>query len=221
MKQLFQVLSMFILVLAVSCTKTDTVDPSTADLLSVITTSDELLTLGQGTTGTVAGPLGGDTSGHHRDSVGRGRHGRHPNGGRGDSIAFADLPTAAQTYVNANLNGATVTRVEKITLPDGTVRYGVRLSDHTHFHFDATGALIADEPRGNGFVEITLAELPTAIQTYLTTNGHTTDISHIVKVTKTDGTVIYGVRLTNNTMITFDATGAVIPNPTRKRGHHH
>jgi hypothetical protein len=220
MKQLFQVLSMFILVLAVACTKTADVDPSTTDSLAVITTSDELLTLGQGATGIVAGPLGGDTSRHRCDSLGRGPHGRHPNGGRGDSIAFADLPAAAQAYVTANLNGATVTRVEKITLPDGTVRYGVRLSDHTHFHFDATGAVIVDEPRGNGFVEITLADLPTTIQTYLTTNGHTTDIAHIVKVTKTDGTVFYGVRLTNNTIITFDATGAVIPNPTHKRGHH-
>ncbi len=217
MKQLFQVLSMFILVLAVSCTKTSSVDPASLD---VITTSDELLTLGQGTSGTVAGPMGGDTSRGRCDSLGRGRHGRHPNGGRGDSIGFGDLPATAQAYLNANVNVTLIKRIEKITLPDGTVRYGVRLTDRTHYHFDATGALIVDEPRGNQFVEITLAELPAVIQTYLTTNGHTTDIGHIVKVTRTDGTIIYGVRLTNNTMITFDSTGAVIPNPTRHRGHH-
>ncbi len=218
MKQLFQVISMFVLVLAVACTKTDNVDPNST--LDVITTSDELLTLGQGTSGIVAGPLGGDTSRGRCDSLGRGRHGRHPNGGRGDSIGFADLPTVAQTFITANLNGATIKRIEKIVLPDGTIRYGVRLSDKTHYHFDATGAVIADEPRGTRFVEITLAELPTAIQTYLTTNGHTTDIAHVLRATKPDGTVIYGVRLTNNTMITFDATGAVIPNPKRGRGRH-
>lgn len=218
MKQFFQVLSMFILVLAVACTKSANVDPATS--LDVITTSDELLTLGQGPSGIVAGPLGGDTSRRRCDSLGRGAHGRHPNGGRGDSIGFANLPTAAQTYLNANVDITKITRIEKITLPDGTVRYGVRLSDHTHYHFDATGTLIADEPRGNAFVEITVAELPATIQTYLTANGHTTDIAHVVKVTKTDGTVIYGVRLTNNTIITFDATGAVIPNPTHRRGHH-
>lgn len=220
MKQFIQVLSMFILVLAVACTKTSdsAVDPAAS--LSVITTSDELLTLGQGASGTVAGPQGGDTSRGRCDSLGRGRHGRHPNGGRGDSIGFAELPAAAQAYLQANADVTKITRIEKITLPDGTFRYGVRFSDRTHIHFDAAGAVIVDEPRGNRFVEITLAELPTVIQTYLTTNGHTTDISHIVKVTKPDGTIIYGVRLTNNTMITFDSTGAVIPNPTRRRGHH-
>lgn len=218
MKQLFQVLSMFILVLAISCTKSSNVDPS-ADL-DVITTSDELLALGQGTSGTVAGPMGGDTSREHCNKVGRGRHGNHPNGGRGDSIGFGDLPAEAQAYLTANADVTLITRIEKITLSDGTVRYGVRLSDRTHYHFDATGAVIVDEPRGNKFVEITLAELPAAIQTYLTTNGHSTDIDHIIKVTKTDGTIIYGVRLTNNTIITFDSTGAVIPNPKRKRGHH-
>ncbi len=217
MKQLFQILSMFILVLAVSCTKTSSVDPSS---LEVITTSDALLTLGQGTSGTVAGPMGGDTSRGRCDSLGRGRHGRHPNGGRGDSIGFGNLPATAQAYLTANVDVTLIKRIEKITLSDGTIRYGVRLTDRTHYHFDATGALIVDEPRGNKFVEITLAELPAVIQTYLTNNGHTTGIDHIIKVTKKDGTIIYGVRLTNNTMITFDSTGAVIPNPTRKRGHH-
>lgn len=217
MKQLFQVLSMFILVLAVSCTKTSSVDPS-ADL-EVITTSDELLALGQGTSGTVAGPMGGDTSRENCNKTGRGRHGSHPNGGRGDSIGFGDLPATAQAYLTANVDVTLIKRIEKITLTDGTVRYGVRLTDRTHYHFDATGAVVVDEPRGNKFVEITLAELPQVIQDYLTANGHTTDISHVVKATKTDGTVIYGVRLTNNTMITFNAAGEVIPNPTRKRGH--
>ena len=218
MKQLFQFLSMFILVLAISCTKTSNVDPS-ADL-EVITTSDALLTLGQGTGGTVAGPMGGDTSRENCNKMGRGRHGNHPNGGRGDSIGFGDLPATAQAYLNANVDITLIKRIEKITLADGTVRYGVRLTDRTHYHFDATGTLIVDEPRGNKFVEITLAELPQVIQDYLTTNGHIANIDHIIKVTKKDGTIIYGVRLTNNTMITFDATGAVIPNPKRKRGHH-
>ena len=218
MKQLFQFFAMFILVLAVACTKTAGVDPSTE--LAVITTSDELLTLGQGTSGIVAGPFGGDTSRGRCDSLGRGRHGRHPDGGRGDSIGFAGLPASAQAYLTANVDVTKITRIEKITLPDGTVRYGVRLSDRTHYHFDAAGVLIPHEPRGNAFVEITLAELPAVIQTYLTTNGHTANISHIIKVTRTDGTVIYGIRLANNTIITFDAAGNVIPNPVRKRGRH-
>ena len=217
MKQLFQFFSMVALVLAVSCTKTSSVDPSSLD---VITTSDALLTLGQGTSGTMAGPMGGDPSRENCDKMGRGSHGRHPDGGRGEVIVFGDLPATTQAYLNANVDITKITRIEKITLRDGTVRYGVRLSDRTHYHFDAAGAVIVDEPRGNQFVEITLAELPTVIKTYLTTNGHTTDIDHIVKVTKPDGTVIYGIRLTNNTMITFDATGAVIPNPMRRRGHH-
>ena len=212
MKQLFQLLTVFALVLTVSCTKTSGIDPDNS--LDVITTSDELLSLGQGTSGSVSGPMGGDPR------SGKTRECRHPNGGRGEVITFGDLPANAQTYLNANTDVTLITRIVKITLKDGTVRYGVRLSDRTHYHFDATGALIVDEPRGNKFVEITLAELPQVIRDYLTANGHTTDIDHIVKVTKADGTVIYGVRLTTNTMITFDATGAVIPNPKRKRGHH-
>jgi hypothetical protein len=58
------------------------------------------------------------------------------------SITYNDLPAAAKTYLAANSDITKITHVIKITLPNGTIAYGVRFGDNKHFLFDAAGALI-------------------------------------------------------------------------------
>lgn len=138
---------------------------------------------------------------------------KHPNGMKGDSIPFTDLPTAAQTYINTNLGGVdSVKFVLKITLPDSTVEYSVRLTNGKHVHFDANGNIIT-KPKDN-FETVAFADLPTAVQTYLNANVDVTKIAQITKRTAPDGTTIYIVRLTDNTRVALDANGNVVTKPT-------
>jgi Putative beta-lactamase-inhibitor-like, PepSY-like len=58
------------------------------------------------------------------------------------SIAYNDLPAAAKTYLAANTDIAKITHIVKVTLPNGTIAYGVRLGDNKHLLFDAAGKLI-------------------------------------------------------------------------------
>jgi hypothetical protein len=63
------------------------------------------------------------------------------------TITLADLPAAAQTFLNANTTAANIVAIIKVTKPDGTFEYGVRLADNTRFTFNAAGAVIAN-PKG-------------------------------------------------------------------------
>lgn len=137
----------------------------------------------------------------------------HPSGVKGDSIAFADLPAAAQTYINTNNGGVdSVKSVLKITLPDGTIAYSVRFLNGTHTHFDANGAVVTKLK--DKFTTLAFADLPVAVQTYLNANIDVTKIAQITKRTTSSGTVVYQIRLTDNTRITLDEAGTVIVKPT-------
>jgi hypothetical protein len=137
----------------------------------------------------------------------------HPSGIKGDSIAFKDLPTVAQTYIIANNGGIdSIKSILKITLPDGMIEYSVRFLNGTHTHFDANGAVITKSK--DQFTTVAFADLPAAVQTYLNANIDVTKIAQITKKTTPSGTVIYQVRLTNNTRITLDEKGTVIVKPT-------
>ena len=200
---------------AVSCTKEDI----TADLFGDenATAVNELVATGSG------GP-GGDSTHTHtgtRTHRWKGGHRSHPGHSRGDSIAFAGLPEAAKTYLTGNLDTSKITRIAKVTLRDSSVRYGVRLSDGTHVHFDANGAVVATPTDRHVFTEITFAELPATAQTYVLSKTTADKIAIVTKVTKPDGTVFYGVRLTDNTHFAFDSTGAVVTKGSgrkRRRG---
>jgi hypothetical protein len=211
-KNLIGSLAFMAILFTVACTK-DAIDDLTTD--ATIVAVDELVTLSDPS----SGPSGVDSVRSPTDSsrCWRGGHGNHPGRIKGDSIGFASLPTAAQTYLNANTTVANIKRIVRITLPDSTIQYAVRFTDGTHLHFDAAGALITTTQQGHNFVRITLADLPAAAQTYLNANTTVANIVGIIKVTKPDGTFEYGVRFADNTRLTFNAAGAVIPNPTGGR----
>ena len=216
-KNLFGSLAFMALLFTVACTK-DTLDDLTAD--ATIVAVDELVTLSDPASGPSGGP---DSVRTPRDSsrCWKGGHGNHPSRVKGDSIGFSSLPTAAQTYLNTNTTVANIKRIVRITLPDGTIQYAVRFSDGTHLHFDAAGAVITTTHHKHNFVRITLTDLPAAAQTYLNANTTVANIVGIIKVTKPDGTIEYGVRFADNTRLTFNAAGAVIPNPTGGRRKRH
>jgi hypothetical protein len=213
-------LAFMAILFTVACTK-DAVDTVTSD--ANISAVNELVTLTEPPSGP-NGPTTPDSMHHNGDTShhcwGRG-HGEHPGRVKGDSIGFSGLPSAVQTYLLTNSDTSKIVKIVKITLPDGSFQYVVRLKDHTHLHFDAAGVYISTTTDNHHFVTILLADLPAAAQTYV--NAHTTaaNIAGIIKITKPDGTVIYGVRLTDNTRFTFDAAGVLIANPKDGRHGHH
>lgn len=214
-KNLFGSLAFMAILFTVACTK-DATDTITSD--AAIVAVDELVTLSDPS----SGPNTPDSVHVNGDSTRCWKKGRgnHPGRIKGDSIGFADLPAAAQAHL-LTLDTSKILRIVKITLPDGTFQYAVRMNDRTHIHFDAAGVVITTTTHDHRFTVIAFADLPAAAQTYLNTNTTVANIVGIIKVTKPDGTFIYGVRLSDNTRYTFDAAGALIPNPTGgRRGRH-
>jgi hypothetical protein len=201
----------------VACTK-ENLDSIVND--ANIVAVDELVTLSEPPSGPPPPP---DSTRSPRDSSNRcwGRgHGNHPGKIKGDSIGFSGLPSAAQTYLLTNSDTSKIVRIVKITLPDGTFQYVVRLKDRTHLHFDAAGVVITTTTDRYQFVTITFNDLPAAAKTYLNANTTVANIVAIIKVTKPDGTFVYGVRLADNTRFTFDAAGVKIDNPKGGRKGH-
>jgi hypothetical protein len=215
MKNFLKVSVFLSLMLAFACTKTNdgTPDVPTTDVAAdqVTLAVDEIVAMGAGGGGDTIPDRGRHGFGHR----GGGRH-EHPGGCKGDSITVNQLPAAVKTYLTTNNLLDSVKRIFKITLKDSanTVRYVVHLKNHKHLFFDANGALVAQPTRNHAFVTVAFTDLPAAAKTYLTTNADVTKITHIIKITKPDGTVQYGVRLSDNKHFHFDAAGALI----KKRG---
>jgi Putative beta-lactamase-inhibitor-like, PepSY-like len=219
-KNLLKVATLVGILFTVACTK-----ESSGDVLAdgSLTTVDELVVSGTG----AGGP---DSLGHHRDSTsghfwkgGGGKHGNHPSKVQGDSIGFSGLPAAAQANLIANTDTSKITRIVKITLADGTFNYVVRFSDRKHIHYDAAGVVLVKATKDHQFTEITFADLPAAAQTYLNANTTVANITTVVKITKPDGTIIYGIRMSDNTHFAFDSAGALLDTPTgggRRKGKH-
>jgi Putative beta-lactamase-inhibitor-like, PepSY-like len=155
-------------------------------------------------------------------SVSEGKH-------RGEEVTLADLPQAAQDYLAANVDVKTVEKYVKLTSPDGTKTvYIVKFIDKTvkPLAFDSAGAVVTLPPRGHrppgaghpGRGEtVTLADLPAAAQTYISTNNvDVTTVKAYVKLTTPKGTayvVIFKDRA--NKPLHFDADGNLVAHPTR------
>ena len=214
-KNFLRLATFIAVIFTVACTKEDI----SSDLFSddAVTAVNELVASGTG-----AGGPGSDST--HINGGGHGRHwkgghGNHPGRSRGDSIIFSGLPLAAQAYLLANTDTSKLKRIAKITLKDSTVRYAVRLSDGKHYHFDANGTIVVTPMDSHKFTEITFAELPAAAQTYVLSKTTAANVSVVIKITKPDGTVVYGVRLADNTHFRFDSAGAVLAQKSKKKRH--
>ncbi len=179
---------------------------------------EELLTSSTDTVHT--GGCNGMGRGKHH-GFGNDGHGKfnHPARLKGDSIGFAQLPQAAQEFINANKGGAAnTTRIFRVTLPDGSVQFSARFADKTHLHFDAAGAVLPVESRdGHKFNTVPFDSLPAKAKAFLLANTDTSKIVHIVSRKKKDGSIFFGVRTTEGGHFHFDAEGNIIPAPPRDK----
>jgi hypothetical protein len=214
MKNLVKVFAFLTVLLVFACTKEDTI--STANEVDAQTYAlNELTALTANGHDTVTGKKGcGNRDGF--GNMGKGRH-NHPDGIKGDSIGFGDLPQAAKDTLTASGAAATILRIVKITATDGTITYVVRFTDRKHIHFNASGVTIQVASKHHSFTAITIDELPAAAKAHVLANTTADKITHIIKITKQDGSIEYGVRISNNKGFYYDANGAVIAGPKRKR----
>ena len=223
MKNLLKVAAFMSVLLIFACQKTDTASPLTTDSAAQVAADELTVVVGTGGGGNAVDTARDDKRGGTKDDkhggFGKDEKGKcgHPSGMKGDSIGFNQLPAAAQAYVNANKGTATVSSVVKITGDNGVVRYAVRLSDKTHFHFDAAGALIPADSRGHKFTVIAYDALPAAAKAFLATKTDVTKITHVIQIVLKDGTVVYGVRTADNKHFLFDAAGNLLPTNPRKK----
>jgi hypothetical protein len=207
MKNVVKVFAFMCLVLAFSCVKEDSLtDTNAVDAQALI--FNELTALTANSHDIIEGKKGcGNKDGF--GNMGKGHH-KHPDGVKGDSIGFGDLPQAAQTILTASGDAAKILRIVKITAADGTLRYVVRLNDRKHIHFDAAGVVVVLPSKDHSFVAITIDDLPAAAKAHLLANVDSTKITHLVKITKADGTFEYSVRTSDKKHFHYDTNGAVI-----------
>jgi hypothetical protein len=224
MKNVVKVFAFMGLFLAFSCVKDNS---GTVEANAVIDTQSfamneltALTTNGGGAGGGSDTSKGGGMHGcGNRDgfgNMGRGHH-EHPDGIKGDSIGFKDLPQAAQATLTASGDATKILRIVKITATDGTIRYVVRLTDRKHIHFDANGVVVVLPSREHAFTAITIDDLPAAAKAHVLADTNPSKITHIIKITKPDGSVEYGVRTSDNKDFHYDANGAVIAGPKKKK----
>jgi hypothetical protein len=214
MKNLVKFSAVASILILFACNKQEDVMVDTPDSNTLITT--ELL-LGPPTPLDSTRRDSGHTCGGGHGRGQGGHHAGHASGAQADSISFAQLPQAAQTYITTNAGTLTIGKMVKITLPDGTIRYAVRFTNGTHYHFDANGVLVATPNHAHAFTNVPFDSLPAAARTYLLANTDTALINHIIKITGKNGALLYGVRLNNNTHYFFDSNGAIVPEPRRRR----
>ncbi len=74
-----------------------------------------------------------------REHTPGGHHGGRP---AITELEASELPEAILTYLTANYPDVVVERAGTVTLPDGSIRYLIRLSTGEHLHFDEEGNLL-------------------------------------------------------------------------------
>lgn len=219
MKNLVKVFAFMSVLFIFACTKDNSVTAtSTADDIqsNAINEITALTTNGGDTS------KGGDRGCGNKGgfgNMGKGQH-KHPEGIKGDSIAFKDLPAAAQKTLTDSGFVTKILRILKTTAADGTIRYVVRFTDRKHIHFDAAGAILTLSSRQHAFTAITIDDLPAAAKANLLASTDASKVTHVIKITKADGSIEYGVRTSDNKEFRYDANGVLLPNPERKKKHH-
>lgn len=115
-----------------------------------------------------------------------------------ERVDYNKLPSAAQTFLDANYPNATVTSCVK-DYDDWSHTYEVYLSDGTHIEFDKHGEWLDVENRVSGVAQ---SVVPAPIWDYVTTNYASLFIVDIEK----DGRG-YDVELNNDLDLDFDSKG--------------
>ena len=215
MKNLVKVFAFLTVLLVFACTKENNITTTDAAVDAQTYALNELTALTANSNDTATGKKGcGNRNGF--GNMGKGRH-HHPDSLKGDSIGFGSLPQAAKDSLTRAGAVATILRIVKITATDGTITYVVRFTDRKHIHFDANGVTIQVASKHHSFTAITFDDLPAAAKTHVLANTTVDKITHVIKITKQDGSVEYGVRTSDNLHFHYDANGAVIAAPVKKK----
>jgi Putative beta-lactamase-inhibitor-like, PepSY-like len=215
MKSLVKVLAFLTVLLVFACTKDNSVTATDTAVDAQTYAINELTALTANSHDTVTGKKGCGNRGGY-GNMGRGHH-AHPDSIKGDSIGFSNLPQAAQDSLTAAGAVATILRIVKVTATDGTITYVVRFTDRKHVHFDSNGVTIQVASKHHAFTAITIDELPAAAKAHILANTTIDKVTHIIKITKQDGTIEYGVRTSDNLHFHYDANGVVIAGPVKKK----
>lgn len=139
-------------------------------------------------------------------------------GREADSIGIEELPAAAISFVNDSFPDEVITKAVRVTKEDDTIRYIVRISSGEILTFDEAGEFLFERRRkGNKRrkgrrhgTEIETTELPTAAQTYLTTNYPSDPIVKALSFNRGEGEQYYVVKLESGERVAFDSEGNMI-----------
>ncbi len=184
--------------------------------------------------------ISGDDDDDHGDDHGSGNSGSghddddddHNSSGFSILIDTSMVPVQVLNYIDSAYAGLTIIKIEKKLNADSSFRkYEIYLSDGTTLYFDINWVQLSDDDdddhgddddddhsgsgsSGNGgddHVDIALADLPQAAQTYLTQNYPNVSIKRIRKYMNNAGVVVeYEVRLNNGKKLYFSPAGLFV-----------
>ncbi|MEM6345022.1 MAG: PepSY-like domain-containing protein [Bacteroidota bacterium] len=127
-----------------------------------------------------------------------------------DSISLDSLPTAINTYVDTAYTGEVIVKAVSFVNDEGATIYVVRMSSGEVLSFDDTGAFLGVRPtqvchrRGT---RIEAVDLPQAVQTAVSTDYPATTIDKTAEISLADGTLLYVVKLDDDTRLLYDSNG--------------
>lgn len=126
-----------------------------------------------------------------------------------ESIEISSLPASIQSTVDAS----EIVEATKVTASDGSVIYGISLSDGTELSFTE---------RGEHCDTVSIASLPADIEAYVTTNFPDEVITKAVSRTNDDNELVYIIRISSGEILAFDEAGEFLYEKVRgNRGHGH
>lgn len=126
-----------------------------------------------------------------------------------ESIEISSLPASIHGAVDVS----EIVEATKVIASDGSVVYGISLSDGTELSFTQ---------RGGHCDTVAIASLPTDIGTYITTNFPDEVITKAVSMTNDDDELVYIIRISSGEILAFDEDGAFLYEKVRgNRGHGH
>lgn len=127
-----------------------------------------------------------------------------------NTIPLDSLPAGINTYVDSTYAGEVIVKAISFVNDEGATIYVVRLSSGEVLSFDTTGAFLGERPtrachrRGT---RIEATALPQSIQTTISTDYPNANISKAAEVSLADGTLLYFVKLDDDTRLLYDSNG--------------
>ncbi|MFY0654397.1 MAG: hypothetical protein JXQ96_20340 [Cyclobacteriaceae bacterium] len=139
-------------------------------------------------------------------------------------VLISELPTPILDYITSNYSESEILKAFSVNWED-EIEYHVLISEVGALRFDQNGNYIEHIMRGGGKIlsdmeVIEIADLPSLIVDYFTTNYPDNDIMRARKVTLEDNTIQYHVSIMEVGVFVFDENGTYIEILTQGMGRH-